>query len=142
MKSWYKMLPVLLIIVSMGFLSCTGGEDAQEYTHNILTGELGINEYSTDPPGQSTVLPRAYPGAPPFVPHSLAGLVITKDQLPCLGCHLVGLSYGPDHAATRIPESHYTDLPTGTKSEDIQLIRFNCLLCHVPQSPENLPLNE
>lgn len=78
MKSWYIMLPLLLIIASMGFVACTGGEDAQEYTHNIPTGELGINEYSTDPPGQSTVLPRAYPGAPPFVPHSLAGLVITK----------------------------------------------------------------
>jgi cytochrome c-type protein NapB len=140
MKSWYIVLPLLLVIASLGFAACTGGGDGQEYTHNILIGELGINEYSTNPPGKSTILPRAYIGAPPFVPHSLADLVITKDQLPCLVCHLAGLSFGTGHTATRIPESHYTDLSTGEKSENIQLIRFNCLLCHVPQSAENLPV--
>ena len=125
MKSWYVMLPLLLVIASLGFVACTGGGDDQEYTHSILTGELGINEYSTLLPGQSTLLPRAYPGAPPFIPHSLAGLEISKDILPCLTCHLAGFSYGPDHTATRIPESHYTDLPTGEKSESIQLNRYN-----------------
>ena len=112
-----------------------------EYTHKILTiGGLVINEYTDKLPGQSTILPRAYPGAPPFIPHSLSGLVINKSANSCLTCHATGLSYGPDHTATIIPESHYTDILTGTLSEDIQGTRYNCLLCHVPQSPENPPL--
>ena len=163
MKLWYIMLPILLIIASLGLASCTGDEktvvttptstpvattstseiteEPPEYTHQIpMIGELGVNEYSTKIPGQSTILPRAYPGAPPFVPHSLSGLVITKDQLPCLTCHLQGLSLGTDHTATKIHESHYIDLPTGIKSQDIQPIRYNCLICHVPQSLKNTPL--
>lgn len=167
MKSWNKLLPVLLIIISLVLASCAGTEkpvetptpmetptpaetpastgkteDTQEeYTHQILaTGELGINEYSDKPPGQSTLLPREYPGAPPVIPHSLKGFTIAKDQHPCLACHVQGMSFSPDHTATKIPESHYTDIPTGTKSQDIQPLRYNCLICHVPQSPDEPPV--
>jgi nitrate reductase cytochrome c-type subunit len=137
MKLQYKILPILLIIASLWLASCTD----KEYTHETLaTGELGINQYSTQPPGQSAVLPREYPGAPPFVPHSLSGLTITKDKNPCLTCHVQGVSFGPDHTATKIPESHYIDIPTGNKSQDIQPIRYNCVICHIPQSAETHPL--
>lgn len=154
-KLRYIMLPILLIIASLGLASCTDGETTAtttptstpvtttqtttttppEYTHQILTtGKLGVNEYSTDMPGQSTILPREYPGAPPFIPHNLSGLVIQKDIHSCFLCHTTGLSFGPDHTATMIPESHYTDILTGTQSDSIQGTRYNCLLCHVQQS--------
>ncbi|MFC1865895.1 nitrate reductase cytochrome c-type subunit [Chloroflexota bacterium] len=106
----------------------------------LTIGELIINEYTDKVPGQSIKLPRAYPGAPPFIPHSLSELVINNSTNSCFLCHITGLSYGPDHTATIIPESHYTDIFTGTLSEEIQGLRYNCLLCHVPQSPENPPL--
>ena len=162
-KSIYKISLVLLIIATLVLASCTGKEKVvekpppstpvepttpsekaedtrEEYTHQILaTGELGINEYSTKPPGQSSILPREYPGAPPLIPHSPSGLTITKDRNPCLGCHIQGVSLGPDHTATKIPESHYIDIPTGEKSQDIQPIRYNCTICHIPQSSETPP---
>ena len=162
MKLRYIIPLILLIIANLGIASCTDEETTAtttptsttvtttstptttiltptatppEYTHQILTmGELGINEYSPNMPGQSTILPREYPGAPPFIPHNLSGLVIQKDIHSCFLCHTTGLSFGPDHTATMIPESHYIDIPTGTQSDNIQGVRYNCLLCHVQQS--------
>ena len=135
----------LLLLLAAGIYLITYGISTEQtsdeyiqYIHDILaTGDVGMNEYSSILPGQSTVLPREYPGAPPFIPHSPAGLIITKDTHPCLVCHITGTSFGPDHTATKIPESHYTDIPTGIISENIQGLRYNCLLCHLPQSLGN-----
>ena len=65
------------------------------------------------PPGSAKRLPRMYDGAPPQIPHSLAGL-----QGLCLGCHLEGAQ-----GATLVP---HPDRP-------------NCLQCHVPQDPSVKP---
>jgi len=65
------------------------------------------------PPGSAKRLPRMYDGAPPQIPHSLAGL-----QGLCLGCHLEGVQ-----GATIVP---HPDRP-------------NCLQCHVPQDPSAKP---
>jgi nitrate reductase cytochrome c-type subunit len=65
------------------------------------------------PPGSSKRLPRMYDGAPPQIPHSIAGL-----QGLCLGCHLEGVQ-----GATLVP---HPDRP-------------NCLQCHVPQDPSAKP---
>ncbi len=137
----------LMAAVSLLLSSCgttdeptVGGGDG-EYIHQTLaTDEVGANEYISSPPGQSTIIEREYPGAPPLVPHSLDGLEITKDANTCLTCHIDGLSFGPGHTATAIPESHYTDAVSGIRSEDIQAIRYNCLLCHTPQTTATPPL--
>ncbi len=111
-------------------------------THQTLaTGDVGTNEYSPDPPGKSTKLPREYPGAPPLIPHDITGLMITKDTNTCSNCHVPGISFGEGHTATKIPESHYIDIPSGIRSETIQELRYNCLSCHLPQSAEE-PLVE
>lgn len=129
---------VLLVLGAVVYVIVTK-EPSDKYIHEILaTGDVGMNEYSSIFPGESTVLPREYPGAPPFIPHDPSGLTITKDTHPCMVCHVPGISFGPDHTATKIPESHYTDIPTGIISENIQGLRYNCLLCHLPQSSENL----
>jgi len=66
------------------------------------------------PPGSSKRLPRMYDGAPPQIPHTIAGL-----QGLCLGCHLEGAQ-----GATIVP---HPDRP-------------NCLQCHVPQDPSLKPI--
>ncbi len=66
------------------------------------------------PPGSGKRLPRMYDGAPPQIPHSIAGL-----QGLCLGCHLEGAQ-----GATLVP---HPDRP-------------NCLQCHVPQDPSVKPI--
>jgi nitrate reductase cytochrome c-type subunit len=135
------ILMTLLVVAVVGLSACrTSGTG--KYQHEILaTGDVGDNVYESAPPGQSDVLEREYPGAPPLIPHNISGLVITKDENSCLTCHTQGISLGPDHTATKIPESHYIDIPTGTRSESLQGMRYNCLLCHLPQSPEK-PLRE
>ncbi len=65
-------------------------------------------------PGSSKRLPRMYDGAPPQIPHTIAGL-----QGLCLGCHLEGAQ-----GATIVP---HPDRP-------------NCLQCHVPQDPSAKPI--
>ena len=124
----------LFVAVSLALGAC--GADDTGYIHQTLaTGEVGANEYSTAAPGTSEVLPREYPGAPPIIPHSLDGLTITKDANPCLACHASGLSLGDGHTATKIPESHYIDQADETRTEELQGMRYNCLVCHLPQSP-------
>ena len=122
---------------------CQGGTETPDadgtYIHQPLTTGIGTNTYSTDQPGSSTVLPREYPGAPPLVPHSLEGLRITSDRNDCMGCHLAGVTFGEGHTATLIPGSHYVDQSTGQRSDQVQAIRYGCLQCHLPQSPEEAP---
>jgi nitrate reductase cytochrome c-type subunit len=109
---------------------------AQRYVHdNLATGDVGLNEYASSAPGHTELLERGYPGAPPFIPHSIVGFGITKDANDCLICHEEGRTFS-GHVATQIPDSHFIDLVTGTRGETLQGTRYYCLLCHVPQSAE------
>jgi cytochrome c-type protein NapB len=142
-RAHLAVLSAALLAAALVLSGCQGGAETPEsdgrYTHGALTTGIGTNTYSTDPPGSSTLLPREYPGAPPLVPHSLEGLQIDRNQNACMGCHLAGISFGADHTATLIPESHYVDQATGERSDEVQAIRYGCLLCHLPQSPEEAP---
>lgn len=102
----------------------------------LATGQPGINNYPGTPPGQSTKLARPYPGAPPFVPHSISGLKVTRDRNDCVSCHGSGVEMSPGHVATRIPSSHFD----GNELE-VAGRRYNCLQCHVIQSGEEPPVS-
>ncbi len=109
--------------------------DGGDYTHQSLaTGSPGMNAYVDSQPGQSNKLERSFAGAPPRIPHTVGGLAIAKTSNPCLSCHSTGIEASPGHVATKIPESHYTDLQTGEKRAEILGSRYNCLSCHVTQS--------
>jgi len=90
-----------------------------------------VSENRTDP-GEKASLPRAYPGAPPIIPHGVAdALPITREQNLCLGCHLVKekVKGGP----TPVPRSHFIDLRNspGRVGEEVAGARYNCVACHV-----------
>jgi nitrate reductase cytochrome c-type subunit len=111
------------------------GPGEEVYTHQSLaTGSPGMVQYNDAQPGQSSPLERAYPGAPPQIPHSITGLAITKDSNPCLGCHQSGMEVSPGHTATKIPDSHYLNPQTGEKGSTVSGRRYVCVSCHVPQS--------
>lgn len=92
-------------------------------------------QYNQSEPGESQVLPRAYPGAPPLIPHEVSELLpITREDNACLDCHAAdeGDSAGPPP----IPQSHYIDMrgAPGVVRETIAGARFVCTTCHVPQA--------
>jgi cytochrome c-type protein NapB len=86
-------------------------------------------------PGDRPVRPRAYPGAPPAVPHGIADLLpITRDSNACVDCHAIAEKKKGE--PTPIPASHYTDLRNapGKRGEKIVGARWLCTACHVPQN--------
>lgn len=97
-------------------------------------------QYPTTAPGESKLLPRAYAGAPPQVPHDVSDfLPITADSNMCLACHNQPALQGKKRekgAVVPIPASHYTDhrTPGAKAGENVINARFNCNQCHVPQS--------
>jgi cytochrome c-type protein NapB len=103
--------------------------------------------YPTAQPGTALPLPRAYPSAPPQIPHEVTTLLpITLKNNACLQCHdkpyLIGQEI-PENQPTPMPESHYTDLRNNPDQVTGKLIgsRFVCSQCHAPQA-EATPLVE
>jgi cytochrome c-type protein NapB len=96
--------------------------------------------YKADQAGSSKLLPRAYLGAPPQIPHDITDfLPITRESNMCVSCHAQPEQWGKKREAgmpTPIPASHYTDLRNAPGKVTDQLIgaRYNCNQCHVPQT--------
>jgi len=99
-----------------------------------------VYRYKGQFPGQDDVLPRAYQGAPPQIPHDIGGfLPITAQGNMCIGCHDQPAQWGKKRGKgtpTPIPQSHYTDMRNapGKVSQHLVKARFNCNQCHVPQA--------
>jgi len=99
-----------------------------------------VYHYATVQPGESKVLPRAYPGAPPQIPHDIGEfLPITAQNNMCIACHDQPAEWGKKLVkgmATPIPPSHYTDLriAPGKVSDHLVNARYNCNQCHVAQT--------
>jgi cytochrome c-type protein NapB len=94
--------------------------------------------YPTDLPGTAETLPRAYPSAPPQVPHEVKSLLpITRDNNACLQCHnrpyLIGQKI-PQSQPTPIPKSHYKEIDPGQTTGEVSGARFVCTQCHAPQA--------
>jgi nitrate reductase (cytochrome), electron transfer subunit len=94
--------------------------------------------YSDTKAGKSKVLPRAYPGIPPQIPHKIdTYLPITAEDNQCLDCHdKPNLIDKKNTGKSPMSRAHYVDL-RGSDDEmkgDVVGARFNCTQCHIPQS--------
>jgi len=90
-------------------------------------------------PGDTALRDRAYPGAPPQIPHSIESMTPIKTGLNfCLSCHgnSAKLSQPLKGKPTPIPASHYTDQrhAPGKVSTTLVGARYVCTQCHVPQA--------
>ena len=109
-------------------------------------------KYSTDAAGTSTKIKRAYPDAPPMIPHDVSDFgEIEKTNNACLGCHMPDIAVGVQ--ATPIPPTHFTSFRPNvtldknghfTEVDHDKVVkkdlkgalwqgRFNCTQCHAPQ---------
>ncbi len=128
-RHWVYSSLLMLIAASLAIVSGT------VYSQGLVTGKPGMNRYTDKEPGETQPLERAYEIAPPAVPHSVAGMEITRTANDCMDCHMDGDELDAGHIATKIPESHLVNEFTGEKAEQgVVGIRYNCLQCHVPQA--------
>lgn len=125
-----RFVPGLVLVV----VFCAAAVGAKVLKgRGLLTGAPGMNAAPTAEPGTTKPLARAYPGAPPLVPHGIVGLSITRTGNDCLGCHLEGAEVAEGHSATKMPASH-RDESGGVKGD-----RYQCRQCHVPQDTAARP---
>lgn len=91
-------------------------------------------------PGENETTPAAFEGAPPVIPHRIEDfLPIRREENGCVECHDTPDSIGQELATgepTPMPPSHYEDLrdSSGSAGEALDAARWNCTMCHIPQS--------
>ena len=139
-----RLLPALAVLVLAACVRGTGGAPAPA---PVKDSELGLAKGSVfevpDPPavkeneaapGERPPLARAYPAAPPQVPHAIGDfLPITREANACVDCHGASKVKEPG-APTPLPPSHYTDLRNapGEVRETVAGARWACTACHLP----------
>jgi cytochrome c-type protein NapB len=87
----------------------------------------------------SKPMERAFPGAPPQVPHEMVSMLpITLDDNQCLECHDRPDEIGADEVKGGQPmdKMHYSEVGAEGSEEGWRLsgLRFTCNQCHVPQA--------
>jgi cytochrome c-type protein NapB len=107
-----------------------------------------VERYTADEAGESQRLGRAFPDAPPQIPHSVEDMLpITASDNECINCHHPENTAGPEDAP--IPQSHFQRavMRKGKKKEsmvwkvdkyedagDLAGTRYECTMCHTPQA--------
>jgi len=141
-----KRPAAILLALALAPLAVAGTDDTQAPASSISDRDLSLYPGSVfeapDPPafawnardpGDDERLPRAYPIAPPRIPHGIADFVpIRLNNNACLDCH--ALDAGAD--APELPASHRTDWRNAPSvvTPTVAGARYNCVSCHVPTS--------
>lgn len=137
----------LALLAALG-LGCAARQPAAMKPAPIPDATLGLSKGSVfevkapppfqengSAPGEAALLPRAFNGAPPLVPHGIEDFpAITRANNLCVDCHAVKEKVTGQ--ATPIPASHYTDLRNapGQVGEKVVGARWVCTACHVTQT--------
>lgn len=144
-------MKVLIPLLGLAVLvpACAGVlQTLTPWRSGISDDEIGLSKVdilgtpSPDPvlddasqPGERPRSPRVYEGAPPVIPHTVAGLVpIGLEANSCIACHAVAERV--QGGATPIPKSHYTDLRNAPSEvrRDVVGARYVCTACHAPRT--------
>ena len=143
------MRPMFLTLCALLAASCTHtGSATRESGDGVSDTQIGLSKtriteipdplafrFVDSDPGDAPLPERAFSGTPPVIPHALAGMLpLTRSENQCLDCHEVEAKEPGE--PTPIPESHYVDLrhAPGVKREAVAGARYNCILCHAPQT--------
>ncbi|MEW5783107.1 MAG: nitrate reductase cytochrome c-type subunit [Pseudomonadota bacterium] len=83
--------------------------------------------------GQAHLIDRTFIGQPPLVPHTVEKyLPITIEENACLECHITDELRG--QKVPKIGQSHFSKtLKKKDGSPAVEMSRFQCDTCHVPQ---------
>jgi cytochrome c-type protein NapB len=142
------------VLVLTAGSSAKGGEvddGLDVYFRDVDLGELSdqsLATYLEAEPGESDLLERAFPGAPPQISHGVEDMLpITADDNECVECH------HPDNVASEedapIPKTHFERAVMGEgkkggamvwvvktyqEGDDLAGSRYNCTMCHAQQA--------
>jgi len=122
------------------------------FSENSVTPDR--TQYSDTMPGSGKKFARAFQDAPPMIPHDTTGMLpISINNNQCTSCHAPGVA--ESMGALPYPQSHLTDFRPKHKfdgqkfeksvdnmknevsikeTQELAGARFNCTLCHAPQS--------
>ena len=83
--------------------------------------------------GQPSLISRTFVGQPPMVPHTIDQYVpMTLEENACLDCHITDELRG--QKVPKIGLSHFSQtLKKKDGSPAVEMTRFQCDSCHVPQ---------
>lgn len=83
--------------------------------------------------GQAHLIERTFVGQPPMVPHDVEKYVpLTMEENACLDCHITDELRG--QKVPKIGKSHFsTTIKKKDGSPAVEMTRFQCDSCHVPQ---------
>ena len=149
--SWLVVLVLPFLAAGAGATDAEVDDGIDVYFREVeLTAlsDQALEKYPDVEAGESQLLERAFPGAPPQIPHSLEDMLpITLDDNECIECH------HPDNVASKedspLPKSHFSRavMGAGGKGEsmvwvvkgyedakDVVGSRYNCNMCHTPQA--------
>ena len=141
--------------LAVGFVLAGAGPAGRLSDEDVSLRREGLLELTTPAPvvyeapeaGDSKPIARAYYGAPPLIPHAVAGQAIGLRGNDCLDCHEEGDTdtpgLPPSHRIKALfrlvpraeSEAGATTVFEGfAQAERVSGNRYDCLLCHVPQA--------
>jgi len=141
-----KIITTALTLCMTGLMGIAQAEESIKDSTTGLSKESVFDvptperfDYLGVMPGTDPVYKRAYPGAPPQIPHNIELMTPIKATVNyCLSCHghSAELSQPLQGKPTPIPISHYTDLRNAPDKAVKELVgaRYVCTQCHVPQA--------
>jgi len=151
---WHGILALSIVLALGSALQSQAGEvddGLDVYFRDADLAELSnqaIPLYPETDAGESTRLERAFPDAPPQIPHSVADMLpITANDNECLNCHHPDNATSADDAP--LPKSHFQRAVMGPgekgnpmawvirsyrATKDVPGTRYNCVMCHTPQA--------
>ena len=137
-----KLLVVAAIVAILGACAIGGVNDSDiglSKTSVFNTPDPELFAYDDTRARYSKAMARAFPGAPPQVPHEVESMLpITLEDNQCLECHDRPDEIGAESVKGGNPmdKQHYAQVGQMGSEEGWRLsgMRFNCNQCHVPQA--------
>ena len=90
-------------------------------------------------PGQLVLIERNFQGQPPLIPHAVDKYDITPEANDCLDCHISDELNGKK--MPMLPKSHLRAQTQADAEPELNMRRYQCDSCHVPQA-DAMPLVE
>lgn len=151
LSSWLiiGLLPFLAVTATANEKEEDDGLDVYFRTVSLSSlSDQALESYTDSEAGESKLIDRAFPDAPPQIPHTVVDMLpITANDNECVDCH------HPDNVASKadlpLPKSHFSRPVMGSGGEgnpmvwvvkgyedakDVVGSRYDCTICHTPQA--------